>query len=115
MAARSSRPGILEPAPAPFDVGGLYPVFVLQDAPDPDIGGDLVFRQPDGLALEVPRSCDAAVGADVDAAVPEQPGHECRDRDVMRVAARGGHEVARERDFADVELAELEGAVERRK
>ncbi len=105
--------GILQAAPAPFDVGRRDPVFVLQDAPDPDIGGDLIFRQPDRLAAQVLRALDAAVAADVDSAVPEQPRHEGRDRDVVRVAACRGHDVARQRDLADVELAELEGAVER--
>src|SRR5262249_12825981 len=47
------------------------------------------------------------------AAVAEQPRHEDGDRDVVRVAARRRHRVAAHRDFGDVELGELEGAVER--
>src|SRR3984893_2184152 len=105
--------GFLEAAAPPFDVGRLDPVFVLQDAAHPDIGGHLIFRQPDGLALEVLRARDAAVGADIDAAVTKQPRHEGRDRDVMGVAARRRHRVAAHRDFGDVEFGELEGAVER--
>ena len=65
------------------------------------------------LPLRSCRAFDAAVGADVDAAVAEQPRHERRDRDVMRVAARRGQHIAAHRDFGDVELLEFEGAVER--
>src|SRR5262249_5131528 len=50
---------------------------------------------------------------DIEAAVAEQPRHEDGDRDVVRVAARRRHRVAAHRDFGDVELGELEGAVER--
>src|SRR4030088_1881563 len=105
--------GFLEPAAPPFDAGGVDAVFVLQNAAHPDIGGHLIFGQPDGLALEVLRARDAAVRADIDAAVTKQPRHKGRDRDVMRVAARRRHRVAAHRDFGDVEFGELEGAVER--
>src|SRR5215469_3726319 len=61
--------GVLETAAAPANIRWHDAVFVLQDAAHPDVGGDLIFGHADGLALEVLRAGDAAVGADIDAAV----------------------------------------------
>ena len=45
--------GLFQSAAPPFDVARLDAVFLLQHAAHPDIGGHLVFRQADRLALEV--------------------------------------------------------------
>ena len=55
---------------------------------------------------------DAGVGAHVDAGMPEQPRHERRNADIVRGSGRDGADVARERQFADVELLIAEGAEE---
>src|SRR5262249_5250160 len=66
----------------------------------------------DALAAQVGRLADAGVGADIDAGVTEDPRHEGWDADIGRGAGRDRPQIARERDFRDVELLELEGAVE---
>src|SRR5438105_4458924 len=80
-------PRLLQAATPPFQVGGLDAILLLQHAAHPDVGGHLVLRHADGPALEVGRRLDAAVGADVDAGVAEQPRHKGRHRDIMRRAA----------------------------
>ena len=102
---------ILEAAAAPVHVLGLDAVFVGEHAAYPDVGGDLVFGQAYGLALEVGRRLDAAVGADVDARVAEQARHKGRHADVGVLAAGGHQRVAGHRDFRHVKFVELEGAV----
>ena len=105
--------GLLDAAVAPADFGRFHAVLVLQDAADPDVGGDLVFRQADGLAFQILRPRDAAVGPDVDAGMAKQARDERRDRDVVVLSARDLQRIARERQLADVEFLVLEGAVER--
>src|SRR5215813_14220804 len=104
---------LFEAAAPPGDVARLDAVFVLENAPDPDIRRHLVFGQSDRPALEILRALDAAVSADIDAAVAEQPRHERWNGDVMRFSARRRCHVAAHRNFADVEFVELEGAVKR--
>src|SRR5215471_12228580 len=104
---------LFEAAASPFDVARLDVVFVLENAPDPDIRRHLVFRQSDRSALEALRAAYAAIGADIDPAVAEQTRHERWNGDVMRLPARRRHHVTTHRNFADVECVELERAVER--
>src|SRR4029079_7580826 len=104
--------GLLQAGAPPFDVARLDAVFLLQHAADPDVGSHLVFRHAERLALEVGRRL-YAVGADVDAGVPEQPRYAGRDGDVMRISARRRHPLAAHRNLGDVELLVFEGAVER--
>ena len=103
---------LLDAACAPVDVGGFHAIFVLQDAADPDVGGDLVLGQADGLAFQVSRRFDAAVGAYVDARMPEQARNERGHTDVGVLAARSHQGVAGHRHLGDVELLVLEGTVE---
>src|SRR5690606_18990045 len=65
--------GFFNAAAAPVDLGRLDAVLILQNAADPDVGGDLVFRHADGLAAQVFRAVDAPVGTDVDAGLAEYP------------------------------------------
>ena len=103
--------GILDAAAHPGHVGRLHAVVVLQHDAGPDAGGELIFRQPDALALEVGRRLDA-VGAHPDRIVPERPRHEGRHADIGTVPCRGLHRRARHRQFADVEILAAEGAEE---
>src|SRR2546425_4853282 len=104
--------GILDAAAAPVHIAHVHAVLVVQDAADPDVRGDLVFGQAERLAFQVLRAPDAAIGADVDARVPEQTGNIGGDRDIVGFAARDLQRVAGERKLADVELAGLERAME---
>ena len=104
--------GLLLPAVAPMDLVRLHAVLVLHHPAHPDHRGDLIFRQADALAAQVCRRADAGAGADIDAGVAEDARHEGRDADVRRRTGRHRAQVARERDLGDVELLELEGAVE---
>src|SRR5712671_2903731 len=79
---------LFEAAAPPPDVARLDAVFILENAPDPDIRGHLVFGQPDRSAPEILWASDAAIGADIDATVAEQPRHERRNGEVMRFPAR---------------------------
>lgn len=101
----------LDAAATPFDVARMDAMFVLQDAPDPDVGGRLILWHADHFADEIFGTRDAAVGANVDAAVAEQPGHEGGHTDVGSGAARHRHHVAAERDLRDVEFLTFERAV----
>jgi hypothetical protein len=85
---------------------------VLHHPAHPDHRGDLIFRQADALAAQVGRRADAGAGADIDAGMAEDARHECRDADIGRGTGGDRPQIARERDFRDVELLELEGAVE---
>src|SRR5499427_2222782 len=78
-----AAPGLLEAAAPPFDVVRLDAVLVLQNAPDPDVRGHLVFGQPDRPALEIWRALDAAIGASVDPTVAEQPRYERRNGEIV--------------------------------
>jgi len=93
-----------------MDVGRLDAVFVLQDAAHPYDGGDLVFRKADGLADEVPRRLDAAVGADIDAGMAEDARDESGYADVRGFAGIGDSQIGAEGELADVELLVAEGA-----
>ncbi|TMH66579.1 MAG: hypothetical protein E6H57_13300 [Betaproteobacteria bacterium] len=93
-------------------IAHVHAVLVVQEAADPDVRGDLVFGQAERLGLQVLRPPDAAIGANVDARVPEQTGNKSGDRDIVILAARDLQRVAGERKLADVELAVLERAME---
>ena len=111
--ARSSRPGSSSPPRRHLMSRGLTP-YSSSSMPRTQTFAVIWYSgMPMRLALEVRRRFDAAVGADVDAGVPEQPRHEGRDGDVVRLAARQRQQIAAHRDFGDVELLEFEGAVER--
>src|SRR5690606_7666115 len=56
---------------------------------------------------------DAAVGADVDAAVPEGAGDEDGDSDVLRFSARELQQIAAEGEFGDIEFRASERAREK--
>jgi hypothetical protein len=103
--------GLLQAATPPFDVAWLDAVLVVQNAAHPHIGRHLVLGKAERLSLEVLRARNSAVGADVDRAMPEQAGHECRDGDVMRFTAGRGQHVAAHGNLADIEFLEFEGAV----
>ena len=111
MAIFSTRPGLLQPAADPVDVGGLHAVFVLQDRARPDIGGELIFGDADLAALQVRGLLDA-VGAHIDRGVAERARHEGRHAHIGEVALRGLHRGARQRQLADVELGMAERAEE---
>src|SRR4029453_15942015 len=104
--------GLLLPAVAPMDLVGPHAVFVLHHAAHPDHRRDLIFGQADALAAQVLRGADASTGADVDAGVAEDARYESRDADIGRGAPRDRAQIARERQLRDIELVELEGAVE---
>src|SRR5207245_8772860 len=86
--------GILDAAAAPAHIAHVHAVLVVQDAADPDVRGDLVFRQAERRDLQVLPPPDAAIGADVDAGVPEQTGNKGGDRDIVILAARDLQRVA---------------------
>ena len=111
--ARSSRPGSSSPPRRHLMSRGLTPYSSCSMPRTQTFAVIWYSGRPMRLALEVGRRFDAAVGADVDAGVPEQPRHERRDRDVMRVAAGERQQIAAHRDFGDVEFLEFERAVER--
>src|SRR5215471_12528416 len=95
LASMSDKVRYSGTAAPPFDVARLDAVFVLENAPDPDIRGHRIIGHPDRSALEILRSFDAAIGTNIDATVAEQPRQKDRNGDVMRVAAsRCGHVVA---------------------
>ena len=107
----SGRPGMLDAAADPVDVGALDAVIVFQERARPDIGGELIFGHADLAALEV-FGLFHPVGADIDRGVAEGARHEGRHRDIGTIALRRLHRVARHRQFADVELGGAEGAEE---
>ncbi len=57
---------LLLAAGAPMDIGRLYAVVFLEDAAHPDIGGLLIFRQADELALQIGGIANVTVGSDED-------------------------------------------------
>jgi hypothetical protein len=73
-------------SPSRFLDAGLTPahrrrfdaVFILKNAADPDIGGDLVLRHTDRLARKIGWRRDTTVRANVDARVTEQTRDESR-------------------------------------
>src|SRR5262249_14771187 len=99
-------------AAAPMDLLRQHAVFVLQHAAHPDHGGDLIFRPANPLALEIGPGADAGIAAHIDAGMPEQPRDKGWDADIGRIARGHGADIAREREFRDVELLIAEGAEE---
>jgi hypothetical protein len=65
--------GLLQPAAAPLHIGCAHPVFVLQDAANPDRRGHRIFRHADHLAAQVLGALDAAIGPDIDRRMAKQP------------------------------------------
>ena len=108
-----AAPRFLDAAPAPADLLGTDAMLVLQDAPDPDIGRDLVLRHADDPAAQVLGRGNAPVGPHIDARLAEHARDERRYGDIVVVAPRRRHHVAAHRDLGHVELAIAEGAVER--
>ena len=83
----------LEATVAPADVRGLDAVFVGKNAAYPQRGGHLIFRNADDPAAQILRRANAAVGADVDVAVPEHPRYKSRYAQVVRIAAQARQDV----------------------
>ncbi len=104
-------PGLLDAAAYPVDVGRLHPEIIFQDGARPDIGGELIFRHADLAALEICRRLDA-VGAHIERGVAERLRHERRNAHVRAFAERRLQRVARQRQFADVEINRAEGTEE---
>src|SRR5205823_5439751 len=73
---------------------------------------DLIFGQADQTALQIGGFANAAVGADIDARVAEQPRHESGNAEIGRNAGIDGAQIRAERQLADVEFLVLESAVE---
>src|SRR5262249_10798799 len=78
----------------------------------PAQGGEWIVGKADPLALEIGGSADAGIAANVDAGMPEQPRDKGRDADIGRIARGHGADIAREREFRDVEFLIAEGAEE---
>src|SRR6185312_1731817 len=76
----------LDAALTPAHRRGFDAVFILKNAADPDIGGDLVFRHTDRLARKIGRRRDTTVRANVDARVTEQARDESRNCHIGAIA-----------------------------
>jgi hypothetical protein len=90
---------------------GAHAIVVLQDRASPDVGGELVFGKADALALQVLGLLDAVL-AHVDRRVAEGSRQEHRHGDVRALAARVLDQVARQRQFGDVEVHASHGPEE---
>ena len=54
----------------------------------PDIGGKLIFRDPDLATFQILRSIDPPVCADVDGGLPEGAAEENRNCNIVCISAR---------------------------
>ena len=103
---------MLDPAGAPLDLPPLDAALVLEEPALPDRRRHLVLRHADRLAFEVGGPLDAAVGADVETGMTEQPRQEDGDGDVGGNAALRQHEIGGEGELGDIELRMAHGAEE---
>src|ERR1700751_3568350 len=94
-----------------MDIRSLDAVIVLEKGARPNIRGQLIFRYADFAALEILRLLDP-VGADINRGMTEGARNEGRHGDVGAVILRGLDRVARQRQFADIELGSAEGTKE---
>ena len=104
--------GVLEATDNPTAVFGFEPVLVRQDPFGPHariltIGAELT----NGLAREIGRFGDAALGVDENARVPEHAVREDRQRHELQAGLQQT-QVKREPEFADVELVSPEQPAE---
>ena len=102
---------MLDASAHPDDVGRSHAVVILEDDARPHAGRELIFRQPDALALEIGRRLDA-VAAHVDRVVTERSRDECRHPHIGTIVLGGLHREARHRQFAEVEIDVAEGTEE---
>src|SRR5437764_3581153 len=99
-----SAPGLLLAAVAPMDLVWRYAVFMLQHAAHPHHGRDLVLGQTDPLAAQILRLADAAISTNIDTRMAENSRNESRNADIGRCAGRHRAQIARKRQFGDVEF-----------
>src|ERR1700687_968713 len=103
--------GLFDTATDPMDVRALDAIVVLKEGARPDIGGQLIFQYADFAALEVLRLFDP-VGSHIERRVAKGARDESGHGDIGTVVLRGLDRVARQRQFADIELGGAEGAKE---
>src|SRR5262249_55346886 len=94
-----------------MDIRALDAIVVFQKRPGPDICRQLIFRHADFAALQILRLLDP-VGAHINRGVTEGARHKGRYGDIGAIILRSLYRVARQRQFADVELGSAKGAEE---
>ena len=103
---------LLHTAPDPGDVGRSDAVVVLQQAPGPDVGAELVLGNTDATPLEILGSFDPFVSANQNRGMPEGSREKGRYCDVVRISAVDADDIGAEGHFTDVEGLVPEGAEE---
>src|SRR6478735_3276590 len=94
-----------------MDVGRLHTVVVFENRASPHIGGELIFRHADFLALKISGLLDP-VGPYINGCVSERTRDESRYSHVGTLALSRLDGKTRHRQFADIEFRMAEGAEE---
>ena len=102
----------LEPALHPLNILRGYAVLVLESAAQPHDRRHLIFGNADTSAVQIGRTVDAAIFANIDSRMAESPEEECRHSDVGRDPPRQPDQIRAETDFGNFEFAVKVGALE---